>query len=72
MVSVFGWPDARVKEKRAKALAKLKPWPIVRNIVEEIFVIFPCLQYLETLAFINETKVASRQAKIFSTKFRNI
>ena len=28
---------------------------------------FPCLPYLETLAFIAETKVASRKAKIFPT-----
>ena len=33
---------------------------------------FPCLPYLETLAFIAETKVAFRKAKIFPTKFRNI
>jgi hypothetical protein len=33
---------------------------------------FPCIPYLETLASNAETRVASRRAKIFPTKFRNI
>jgi hypothetical protein len=59
-------------KEQIKYFAKLKPWPNVRNIVAEIFVIFnvfsmfPCLLHLaETLAFIVETKLLPGEQKYF-------
>jgi hypothetical protein len=68
-------------KEQIKYFAKLKPWPNVRNIVAEIFVIFsvcsnvPCLPHLETLAFIVETKLLPGEQKYFlpnSEKFDEI
>ena len=65
-------------KEQIKYFAKLKPWPNVRNIVAEIFVIFNVCSNVSlsptsgNIGFYCRNKVASRRAKIFPTKFINI